>query len=285
MLKQITVGIDGSKDSFDAFKQALDIAERIRGTVHPVFVADVRKTQVPIVYAGASYDASFERIYIPPDPDLRRMYEKMRDDLRQFGENCMRQCAESAELRGIQCSTVVREGYPSEQLAEESRSGDLLIVGQRGENSKYRREIVGSTTEEIVRTAPRPVLVCPSYRGEVKTILFAYDRSRTAESALQFYVNTARNLASDFVMLLVDEGGSHPPVDAELAYLHEHDVPVRLVSRKGHPTQLVVDVAEEIKADIILVGAHGTAKIKDYILGATTINLVRKSTVPVLIVY
>ncbi len=285
MLKQITVGIDGSKDSFDAFKQALDLAERIQGSVKAVFVIDIRKTQVPIVYAGASYDASFERIYIPPDPDLRKLYEKIGSDLGKFGENCVKECAEAAEKRGISCQTEVREGYPSEQLIEESRAGDLLIIGQRGENSRYKREIVGSTTEDVVRSAPRPVLVCPAYRESVKTILFPYDRSRTAENALQFYVNTARNLATDFVMLVVDEDGTDQPVETELAYLREHDIPVRILARKGHPIQMVVDVAQEIDADIILVGAHGKNKIKDYLLGSTTANLIRKSMVPVLIVY
>lgn len=285
MVKQIIVGIDGSKDSFDAFKQSLDIAGKINCTLKAVFVIDIRKTQIPIVYAGAAYDASFERIYIPPDPDLRSMYERMAGDIRKFGENILKRCEEEADKKGIPIMTVIKEGYPAEQLYEESRSGDLLVVGQRGENAPYKKGIVGSTTEDIARVAPRPVLVCPSYRQKMERVLFAYDRSRTAENALQFYVNTAKNLAKDFVMLVIGDVGEDDSLEKEMRYLKKHDIPVRILVREGNPIQAVIDVAEEIDTDIILVGAHGKNKIKDYILGSTTANLLRKSTVPVLIVY
>lgn len=285
MIRQVVVGIDGSKDSFDAFKQAMVIAGKNKTAIKAVFVIDIRKTQVPIVYAGAAYDASFERIYIPPDPDLRRMYERMAADIRKFGENCLKKCQEDAEQKGIPISSVITEGYPAEQLYEEARSGDLLIIGQRGENAPYKKGIVGSTTEDIARVAPRPVLVCPSYRKDIDRVLFAYDKSPTAETALQFYVNTVNKLASDFILLYIGEKTSEDCLQEEVRYLKKHNIPARLIIRSGHPVQTVIDAAEEESADVILVGAQGKNKIKDYILGSTTANLLRKSSIPVLIVY
>ena len=57
---------------------------------------------------------------------------------------------------------VVRDGLPSAILTEEARSGDLLVIGQKGENAHFERAIVGSTTEDVVRSSPRPVLVTPA---------------------------------------------------------------------------------------------------------------------------
>ena len=47
----------------------------------------------------------------------------------------------------------------------------------------------------------------------------------------------------------------------------------------------MLEVAEREGSDLLLIGSHGTHKIRDYILGSTTVHLLRKSPLPVLIVY
>ena len=88
MIEQMVVGIDGSNPSFEAFEQALDLARRTHSAIKCVFVVDSRKTQVPIVYTGSSFDISLERIYLPLDPNLKQYYVKIADDLHAFAKNC-----------------------------------------------------------------------------------------------------------------------------------------------------------------------------------------------------
>lgn len=285
VIEQLAVGIDGSQQSFDAFEQALELARRLGCGLKCVFVVDSRKTQVPIVYTGGTYDISTERIYLPLDPNLRQHYLRIAEDLTEFGKNCLAVCARKAREVDVQMTSSLREGYPTAELCEECKSADILVIGQQGENAHYARTIVGSTTEDLVRTSPRPVVIVPGKRREIRRVLFVYDGSRTAENALRFYVNTMGNIAEDFAMILVGDESNVGGFEEELLFLQHHDIPARVMSPIAQPSEGVPAVAEKENCDLIIAGAYGRHKILEFILGSIAAHLVRKSTIPVLIVH
>lgn len=286
MLRQLVVGVDGSDDSMLASRQAIRIAERTQSAVKYVSIVDSRKTELPIVYSGGSYNVAFERTFIPADPELRGFYDRLKQDLQAFAEKCVERCAEEARERKVESTTVVRSGLPSALLLEECRSGDLLVIGQRGENAHHNRTIVGSTTEDIVHSAPRPVLVCPHTTTDLRRGVLAYDQSPSSENALQFCVGFGPNLWDDFVLLSLGEAEEPSPrVERELRFLTKHDIPARVSCRSGAPVQTILEAATAEEADVIIVGAHAKTSIREYLLGSTTSHLVRRSSRPVLIVY
>jgi nucleotide-binding universal stress UspA family protein len=285
VIGQIVAGIDGSLYSLNAFQYALDLAHRTGGEVKVVFVVDSRKTDLPIIYTASNFDYGLERVYIPPEPGLRDFYDRVKTDIKSFGEKCLRKCRAEAEKRKVAFGAVLREGLPSGVLTEEARSGDLLVIGQKGENAHFERAIVGSTTEDAVRSAPRPVLVCPKEFKSPRRLLFPYDGSPAAESALQFCVNVLGPIWEETIVLSVAEEMEESfPFDTELSYLGTHGMPYRFVVEEGKPVDVIPRVAEREKADLILIGAHGRKKIRDYLLGTTAAHLIRRSEMPVLVV-
>jgi nucleotide-binding universal stress UspA family protein len=286
VIGRIIAGIDGSSHSLAAFQYALDVAHRAGAEVKVVFVVDARKTDLPIVYTASHFDYGFERVYIPPEPGLKGFYEKVKADLRAFAENCLERCSSDAREKKVPLATVLKEGLPSAILGEEARSGDLLVIGQKGENARFDRVIVGSTTEDVVRSSPRPVLVCPSTFRSPRRLLFPYDGSPPAESALQFCVNALAGLWDEIMVLTVaEEIAEGFPFDAELSYLSGHGIPYRLLIEEGKPVDTIPRVASREKADIILIGSHGKHKIREYLLGSTASHLIRRSELPVLVVF
>jgi nucleotide-binding universal stress UspA family protein len=283
MIKQIVAGVDGSEYAAGAFSYATHFAQRLGCELKGVFVLDSRKIELPIIYATGQFDYAFARTYVPPDPELKAFYSKLKKDLEAFGARVLQACREDCGGFGIPFVSVQREGLPSTILAEESRSGDILFVGQKGENARFDRTIVGSTTEDVVRSSPRPVMVCPRTFREPKRLLFPYDGSITAERALQFCINAFGGFWEEMVLLLSE--GHESYLERELKYLTKHDVSCRIVSEKGSPVETVLAVAEREQSDLILVGSHGKNRIKDYLLGSTTVHLIRESQLPVLVVY
>ena len=51
----------------------------------------------------------------------------------------------------------------------------------------------------------------------------------------------------------------------------------------GSPSKLIVETANEIGADLIVIGAHSREGIFDKMIGSTTSAVVKKSTCPVLV--
>jgi len=208
MLKKILVAVDGSDASIEAFEYALSLAEKLKAELEVLVVVDQRKTQVPLMYAGGSYDLSYERVYIPPDQELQAFYERLRGDLYSFAEKCLDRCESKCTQRGIAFSRRVVEGYPAEEIEKEALSADIVVVGQYGENAGIKKETVGSTTEELARKSPRPLLVCPGKREKLEKILIPYDGSRTAERALQFYTAHFGGVAPELALLCAECGQS-----------------------------------------------------------------------------
>ncbi len=285
-MKHILIAVDGSPYSMSALRYGLEIARKTSATAEVFFVIDRRKTQMPYMYTGGAYDISYERIYIPPDPQLKEFYQKISEDIRSFGKNIIEQCEREAEANGIGFTGSMEEGFPAELIAEKSRCADLLVIGQRGENAEYKRDMVGSTTEDLVRRSVRPVLVCPAETWSIDRVLFPYDKSRSAENALRFYINSFKEAARQLV-LLASETREHEEVLMleEKRFLGEHDVVPKVIATEGPLIEEVLNVAKREKSDMIMIGSHGRNKIVDYILGSSTAHVLRKSEVPVLIVY
>lgn len=286
MVKQIVVGTDGSNESLHAFNQALSMAGKVHAALKCVFIVDLRKTQMPFIYSGAAYEGAYERLYIPPDSSMRTFYEKLASDLDEFAKKCMDSCRAKAEKAGVEFESIVKSGYPGMELCDEARSGGLLAVGQRGENAHYKRSIVGSITEDLIRISPRPLLICPDSRVPVRSALVPYDGSRAAEHVLQFYVNGIRHIAEEIVLLIVgEEPADEHTAEEEISFLKKHDVKVRVVRRIGTPAKEILAAKDEFSADLIMMGGHGKHILKDFILGSTAIHIVHKSDVPVLVAF
>ena len=283
MIGQVVVGIDGSENSLSAFKYAEHFASRLGCELKAVFAVDSRKTELPIIYATGHFDYAFARTYIPPNPELKGFYTKIKKDLEGFAAGVLANIEAVCGEKKIHFVGVQREGLPSQILTEECRSGDLLFIGQKGENARFARAIVGSTAEDVVRSSPRPVMACPEVFRAPEKVLFPYDGSPAAERALQFCANAFGAFWKEFIVLSSEEAKGL--TEREHRYLNKHEIDHRMITRKGSPIDTVLEVAEQEGSDLLLTGSHGTHKIRDYILGSTTVHLLRKSPLPVLIVY
>ena len=68
--------------------------------------------------------------------------------------------------------------------------------------------------------------------------------------------------------------------------LHPHITPVRWgerVCRLGRPAQVIIDLAEELKVDLIVIGCHSLA-VLDRLLGTTAARVVNHACCHVLVV-
>ena len=170
--------------------------------------------------------------------------------------------SQTGRLRQTMAQTAQQRGM---ELSDESRSGGILVVGQRGENAHYKRSIVGSIAEDLVYTSPRPLLIVPAVRTPVRKVVLAYDGSRTCEHAIQSYVNGLKPLAAELLLVLVgNETADDHRVEEELSFLDNHDVPYSVINREGVPSSEILKIAETENADMIVLGTQGRNRFKDH---------------------
>lgn len=137
-----------------------------------------------------------------------------------------------------------------------------------------------------------------------KRILVPLDGSKLSEAVLPHVEAIAKGLNCEIVLLHViplpvpvfDTPAS--PFDHNLLRDQEQDATrylkemcaklemdearVNFLVREGDVTQLILDVAHEVQADLIAMSTHGRSGALRWLLGSVTDRIVRHSPIPVL---
>lgn len=180
---------------------------------------------------------------------------------------------------------------PSETVALLGRTTDLIVVSQENrEDVEAAHEI--EFVEQTLLTAGRPVLAIPS-SGEFPVIgdrvLCCWDGSREAARALADAAPILR-LASHMVVLTMEEGAASPkheaPFEDLATYCVAQGMPapehVRRDIKGVGVGSTILNAAADHSADLIVMGAYGHSKLRQWALGGATASILKSMTVPVM---
>ena len=207
----------------------------------------------------------------------------MREALQERGRVLLQGFSARCAERGIACDTTLGMGIIANEICDQARMADLVVVGHRGVNEQFSTGLLGSTTESVTRKSPRPVLVCPMRFEGIQRPLLAYDGSPRASAAMHAAAELASALALPLTVLHVtrDEPSDGKVLDEARRYLQSYDLTVGYETVRGHPHERIVEVMRERGYDLLFVGAYGHSRIIEMVLGSTTEFLLRNSSCPV----
>ena len=135
--KKILHGLDGSKGSFKALEEAIDLARMCGAELHTVSIEEVPH------YPGT----------------VGEIIEAKQAANGKYGK-AMQQAKDMAQKAGVELHCHVFTGHEVKTIAEfaQEKGFDLLVVGFMGHSALYDR-VMGSTCQSLVRLAPCDVLV------------------------------------------------------------------------------------------------------------------------------
>ncbi|GAB3020440.1 universal stress protein [Natronobiforma cellulositropha] len=138
MSPDIIIPTDGSECAEKAFDVGFGLAEKLGATVHAVAVGNVKLAEISSIGGGGPRTKE----------DVTEIAAEWADDL-----------VEAAEARGLEATAVVRTGDPAAEIAAYAADLDaeMIVMGTAG-RSGFKRRILGSVADEVLRTAPVPVL-------------------------------------------------------------------------------------------------------------------------------
>jgi nucleotide-binding universal stress UspA family protein len=222
-----------------------------------------------------------------------------------------------AERRGMAVTTRVATGIPSEEVITAARAedSDLIVVGTRGKTG-LAHVLLGSTAERVIRGAPCPVLTVRMEQADtedegvlsrpvtLERILVPVDFSDCSLDALEYAIVVAQQAKASLMLLHVLEPVSYgldftlshirtrdSEVSTwtkrleELASSHQHShVQVESRLRGGLPSDSILDSAQTLPCDLIIMGTHGRRGISHALSGSVAEAVLRKAHCPVLTV-
>ena len=125
------------------------------------------------------------------------------------------------------------------------------------------------------------------------TVLFPIDRSREAREATDIVSNVVRTYSSRLVLLsVVEEADSTMSSTSEVAKLLEgakalfsqQGINAETLERQGIPSFVICDVADEIDANLIIMGSRGLGLTQNNTKESVAHRAIELTPCPVLIV-
>jgi nucleotide-binding universal stress UspA family protein len=141
-LATIGVGYNGTAEAAAALNATMAMADSLNARVRIIEVVDVMGIGMPAMMAGPGY-------VLPPDYHE----ERTREELRKLVESL------PADVE-VEVEPLVAIGEAEQELAEQSGSVDLMVVGSRG-YGPHRAVLLGSVSGRLARDAACPVIVVP----------------------------------------------------------------------------------------------------------------------------
>lgn len=276
MIKSILVTLDGSEHSQTASRYAIWLAERLQATVVGMHVVDV----VSIEGSGAFLHDVSGSLGFEPYLDFS---SKMRETLQERGQIVLEQFLAACAERGVRADTHLSVGIIANEICEQARTADLVVVGHRGVNEQFSTGLLGGTTESVARKCPKPVLVSPMEFQPIARPLLAYDGSQRAAAAMHEAAELATALGLPLTVLHVgkDDTAAQHILDEARRYLATHRVEAEYVTRAGHANEVILEVMVDGQHDLLVIGAYGHSRIIEMVLGSTTEYVLRNASSPV----
>lgn len=185
---------------------------------------------------------------------------------------------------------------------------DLIVAGTHGRRG-LQRFLIGSVAEEVLRTAPCPVLtvrrksdVAPAWA--VRNILVPVDFSEASLGALRHAKELALTYGAQITLLHAVEEVVYPSaygvepanlpgpqvidrVENSLAELARTEIGYEHVvvqANVGYAPSTILDYAEANAVDLVVIATHGRTGLERMLLGSVAERVVRRSPAPVFVV-
>ncbi|QLK26523.1 universal stress protein [Natrinema zhouii] len=278
MYDRILVPVDGSDSATVALDHALEIASDHDAPVTLLYVADTNELS------------------------QTRIGTDVVDVLEHEGDEIVSDARERAADSDAPVTTDIVQGVPHEAIVDyaETKDVDLIAMGTHGRDG-LERYVVGSVAEQVVNTAPMPVLTVraiddtPIYPYE--SILVPTDGSEHATTALRTGAAVAKHHGATLHLLAVLEDqllgslGGESDRESRARDLIEDgeatandagvDDVVTAVESGSVPTE-ITSYADAEGIDLVVMGTHGRTGLDERFLGGISERVLRTAPTPVL---
>jgi nucleotide-binding universal stress UspA family protein len=282
-IRNILLATDFSDCSKQALGYALGIASRYESRLHLFHCID-----------PTPYNLIDPSLVQTACDDARRELEQLVVDLRCQGHT-----------RDVTINALVAAGDVISLLpdAVKNLNVDLIIVGTHGRTG-WRKAVLGSVAERVVDQSSCPVLSVGRFTDRMRiqdfgpeSILLACGASIRSQLAKSYAISLARKYNSRLsVVDVVDDKGGRVLAQVSQLKFSEHDVrnttldapltiPRGLAIDIGAQSDLILQVADETAADLILLAVPATHRFSDRFVSTNSYRVVCGARCPVLTVH
>ncbi|MBN2257281.1 MAG: universal stress protein [Anaerolineaceae bacterium] len=250
LISDILVPIDGSKNSWYGLEQALVIAGRENSQILGLHVI------------GKNGKSNTERV---------KKIEK------KFIQSC--------EDQAVKGHLTVLKGEVAKVINRKALLSDLIVLNLDHPPQDSISARITSGMLDIIRRSGRSVLATPHIVTNLNRIMLAYVNSPTSREALFLSAYFAGRWGSTLgvVTVCASEDKAIKIQAPVCAYLKKRQLVADFYQKTGYVSEGILKTAEEYKADLLVIGGFNRIPMVEVVLDMTLDQLLRESSIPILI--
>ena len=176
------------------------------------------------------------------------------------------------------------EDFPARYIVQQARASDIIVVGEAGRGT-IADPFVQVSPSDLVMQAGRPLLVVPDACNwlDWRSVLIAWKDTVEARRAATDALPMLRKATDVTVVEIVEEQANRPAALSRVkdvaAWLSRHGVSAseQVPEECGEAGGLLERIASEVGAGVVVAGAYGHSRLREWILGGVTRRLVNPS--------
>ena len=185
----------------------------------------------------------------------------------------------------IPVQTRLRQGDLIETITAKEDTGDMIVIGKRGEAAGLAMDHLGSNLERIVRASHRPVFVANRAFKVPQKVLVAFDGGASSLKAVDYIARSP--VFAGLQVTLVFAGKATPEIDKALAdaaaTLRAGGFEADTQTAAGEPEKVLSEMTGNDGHDLLVMGAYGHSRVRSLLIGSTTTEMLRSCKVPVVL--
>ena len=273
-MKNIVVGIDFSKNSYNAMKHAVAISLRNKAKLHLAWV----KTAAM-------------KTYIAVNTTTDNYMSKVREKLKEWVEECKAEAPESS------VTSIILEGKPAIELCKyaSNLNKGMIVMGTHGV-SGFEEFFVGSNAFRTINLTTVPVLILREgieINRDLTEILVPIDTSFETLQKMKIAIEFAKDFSAKICLLglinpitndikhVINIQLNHAAAMCKKANVRYEVLPLEI---SGDSITALLDSAKKLDVNLMVIMREEEHDLSSVWMGSNTRQVVNNSPMPLLIV-
>ncbi|OGB28435.1 MAG: universal stress protein UspA [Burkholderiales bacterium RIFCSPLOWO2_12_FULL_61_40] len=194
--------------------------------------------------------------------------------------------ARAAASGVVQLDGRLRHGELVDAVLDVEPDARLFVLGEHYHASQPRKIHLDHHVERVIRSVQRPVLVVTRARfAPPERVVMAFDGSPTARKTVDTIASSP--LLQGLPVMLAMAGDATPQAQMQLEEarqaLTKAGFEASAEHLRGEPEVVLPGLVKDQGHALLVMGAYGHSRIRQFLVGSTTTTLLRLSEAPVLI--
>lgn len=179
----------------------------------------------------------------------------------------------------------LRQGEFVETVIAQEAPASMIMIGKRGEEADVESLRLGAHLERLIRSSHKPVFVASRAFRPIDSVIIAFDGGASSQRLVDHIARSPlfAGLAIDLVTVGQNTAETEKAQANARALLEAAGLTVQTTILPGEPEAVLGQRVTQNGACLVAMGAYGHSRIRSFVIGSTTSEMLRSCKAPVLL--